>query len=126
MKFKLKPPGTQRWKLRCDVLLSTSAFKLNLRRFSEGRAGLVAVRRPDARGRAVQVDPMVPKLKPPGEKRLKRKCDILLSTSAFKFKLRRYSAAAAGGGGAAAYEALLRGRALGRGLHSSTFLSSST
>jgi len=33
---------------------------------------------------------MKPKLKPPGTKRLKPKCDILLSTSAFKFKLRRY------------------------------------
>jgi len=34
---------------------------------------------------------MNPKLKPPGTKRLKLKCDTLLSTSAFKFKLRRYS-----------------------------------
>jgi hypothetical protein len=42
-------------------------------------------------GRAVQVDPMRPKLKPPGTKRLKLKCDILLSTSAFKFNLRCYS-----------------------------------
>jgi len=33
---------------------------------------------------------MKPKLKPPGTKRLKLKCVILLSTSAFKFKLRRY------------------------------------
>ena len=42
-------------------------------------------------GKAVQVDPMKPKLKPPGTKRLKLKCDILLSTSAFKFSLRRYT-----------------------------------
>jgi len=35
----------------------------------------------------VQVDPM----KPPGTKRLKLKCDILLSTYAFKFNLRRYN-----------------------------------
>ena len=41
-------------------------------------------------GRAVQVDPMKPKLKPPGTKRLKLNCDVLLSTSAFKFNLRRY------------------------------------
>ena len=34
---------------------------------------------------------MKPKLKPPGTKRLKLKCDILLSTSAFEFNLRRYS-----------------------------------
>ena len=33
---------------------------------------------------------MKPKLKPPGTKRLKLKCDIMLSTSALKFKLRRY------------------------------------
>ena len=34
---------------------------------------------------------MKPKLKPPGTKRLKLKCDILLSTSAFNFNLRRYT-----------------------------------
>ena len=39
----------------------------------------------------MQVDPMKPKLKPPGTKRLKLKCDILLSTSALKFNLRRHS-----------------------------------
>jgi cohesin complex subunit SA-1/2 len=39
---------------------------------------------------------MKPKLNPPGTKRLKVKCDILLSTSAFKFKLRRYIEAVAG------------------------------
>jgi hypothetical protein len=38
----------------------------------------------------VQVDPMKPKLKPPGTKRLKLNCDIPLSTSAFKLNLRRY------------------------------------
>ena len=38
----------------------------------------------------MQVDPMNPKLKPPGTKRLKLKCDILLSTSGFKLNLRRY------------------------------------
>jgi len=42
-------------------------------------------------GRAVQVDPMKPKLKPPGAKRLKLKCDILLTTAPFKFNLRRYA-----------------------------------
>ena len=42
-----------------------------------------------AHGRAVQVDPMKPKLKPSGTKRLKLKCDILPSTSAFNFNLRR-------------------------------------
>ena len=34
---------------------------------------------------------MKPKLTPPGSKRLKLKCDILLSHSAFKFNLRRYT-----------------------------------
>ena len=47
------------------------------------------------RGRVVQVDPMKLKLKPPGTERLKLKCIILLSTSAFKFDLRRYTAAPA-------------------------------
>ena len=41
----------------------------------------------------MQVDPLKPKLKPPGSKRLKLKCDTLLSTSAFKFNLRRYTLA---------------------------------
>ena len=39
----------------------------------------------------MQVDPMKPKLKPPGTKPLKLKCNILLSTSAFNFNLRRYT-----------------------------------
>jgi len=34
---------------------------------------------------------MKPELKPPGTKLLKPKCDILLSTSAFKFNLRRHN-----------------------------------
>jgi hypothetical protein len=38
---------------------------------------------------------MNPKLKPPGTKRLKLNWDILLSTSAFKFNLRRYTVVAA-------------------------------
>jgi len=33
MKPKLKPPGTKRLKLNCDILLSTSALKLKLRRY---------------------------------------------------------------------------------------------
>jgi hypothetical protein len=39
----------------------------------------------------VQVDPIKPKLKPPGSKRLKQNGDVLLSTSAFKFNLRRHT-----------------------------------
>jgi len=38
----------------------------------------------------VQVDPLKPKLKPSGTKRLKLYCDMLLSTCAFNFNLRRY------------------------------------
>ena len=62
--------------------------------------GLVRFRRPHRQeqhrvalpphGRAVQVDPTKPKLKPPRTKHLKLKCDTLLQTSAFKFNLRRY------------------------------------
>ena len=37
----------------------------------------------------VQIDPIKPKLKPPGTKRFNPNCDVLLSTSAFKFNLRR-------------------------------------
>jgi len=39
----------------------------------------------------VQVDPIKPKLKIHGIRRLKLTCDVLLSTSAFKFNLRRYN-----------------------------------
>jgi hypothetical protein len=42
-------------------------------------------------GRAVQVDPIKPKLKPPGTKRLKLQYDEPLSKYAFKFNLRRYT-----------------------------------
>jgi len=38
-----------------------------------------------------QVDPMKPNMKPPRTKRLILKCDVVLSTSAFKFNLRRYN-----------------------------------
>jgi hypothetical protein len=42
-------------------------------------------------GRVVQVDSIKPTLKPPGCKRLKLKCDLLLSNFAFKISLRRYA-----------------------------------
>jgi hypothetical protein len=35
MKPRLKPPGTKRLKPKCDILLSTFAFKINLRRYIE-------------------------------------------------------------------------------------------
>jgi hypothetical protein len=34
MKPKLKAPGTERLKLKCDILLSTPAFKFNLCRYT--------------------------------------------------------------------------------------------
>jgi len=52
-------------------------------------AGIGACSQFDGLGWAVQVDPIKSKLTPPETKRLKLKCDILLSTSAFKFNLRR-------------------------------------
>ena len=39
----------------------------------------------------MQVDPIKPRLKPNGTKRLKLKRNELLSISAFKFNLRRYT-----------------------------------
>ena len=39
----------------------------------------------------MQLDPIKPKLKPPGSKLLKLKCDVLPSNFAFKFNLRRYN-----------------------------------
>ena len=44
----------------------------------------------DPDGRAVQVEPIKSKLKPPGIERLKLKHDNLLSRFAFKFDFRRY------------------------------------
>ena len=41
----------------------------------------------------MQVDPIKPKLKLPGTKRLKLKCDTPLSDFAFRFQLRRYTLA---------------------------------
>jgi len=39
----------------------------------------------------VQVDPIKPTLKPPGTKHWRLKCDELLSSLPFKFRLRRYT-----------------------------------
>ena len=57
----LKAPGPEYLKLEYDKLLSTFAFKFNLRRFTKART----------RGRTVQVEPMKPTLKAPGTQRLK-------------------------------------------------------
>jgi hypothetical protein len=56
-----------------------------------GRLPQGALRAPPVQGRAVQVDPIKPKLKPPETEPLKLKCDVQLSTSAFKFNLRRHN-----------------------------------
>ena len=76
-------------------LLSNLAFNFSLRRYSAVRESLALQKDnavlTDHLGRAVQVDPIKPKLKPSGTKRLKLNCDVLLPISAFKFKLRRYT-----------------------------------
>jgi hypothetical protein len=58
----------------------------------------------------VQVDPIKPKLRPPGTKLLKLKCDILLSTSAFRFNLRRYRVGSGAGSAAQSANADTVGR----------------
>ena len=50
------------------------------------------------RGRAVQLDPMKVTVKAPGSKRLKLKCEELLSNVAFNFNLLRYTAVIANAG----------------------------
>jgi len=40
MKPTLKPSGTKRLKLRCDVLLSNGAFKFKLRRYTKGQVNV--------------------------------------------------------------------------------------
>jgi hypothetical protein len=52
---------------------------------------------PGGHGRAVQVDPVKPTLKPPGTKHLKLKSDKPLSKFAFNFNLRRYTMGSAVG-----------------------------
>ena len=47
--------------------------------------------RADKQGWAVQEDPIKPTLKAPGTKRLKVKCEKLLSIFSFNLSLRRYS-----------------------------------
>jgi len=93
IKPMLKATGSARLKLKCDDLLLNFAIDFNMRGYTlvgpvgagDGRGG-VAVH-----GLAVQVHPLKPTLKPPGTERLKLQCDILPSTIAFKFNLRRYT-----------------------------------
>ena len=39
IKPKLKPPRTKHLTLNCDILLSNSAFKFNLRRYNKPKRG---------------------------------------------------------------------------------------
>ena len=39
---RLKPPGTKRLKLKCDIVLSSFAFKFNLRRYNSANGDVVA------------------------------------------------------------------------------------
>ena len=88
IKLALKAPGTKRLRLIHNWTALKVCFQFKLAPLQLGaRGGAGAV----LRGRAVQVDPMKPKLKPPGTKRLKLEYDGLLSNIGFKFSLRRYN-----------------------------------
>jgi hypothetical protein len=68
-------------------------------------------------GRAVQVHPIKPMLKPPGTKHLRLKCDEQLSSFAFKFNSCRYTPAAP----ATSPAKCAWSTPTGRGLHSFPF-----
>jgi hypothetical protein len=85
-------------KLKCDELLLSFSFHIQLAPLLEGRQPQHLAPVPDPQraedcGRAVQVDPMEPTLKAPEAKRLKLKYDELLSNFASNFNLRHYTAA---------------------------------
>jgi hypothetical protein len=77
MKAMVTPPGTKLLKLKRDILLSTSAFKFSLRRYTlvpvHRAAAPHAAHRAVQPGGAVQVDPFKPTLKAPRTMRLKLK-----------------------------------------------------
>jgi hypothetical protein len=81
----------------CCQFYFNFAFKFILRRYTEVAwlpdLKKLALGDNDLYGGAVQVDSIKPELTPPGTRRLKLNCDVLLSTSAFKFNLRRYTTA---------------------------------
>jgi hypothetical protein len=74
MKPMLTPRGTKRSKLKCDILLSTFAFKFNLRRYIKGMLegmerlygmdGTAAARRPPHAARHVIPRPRHPTQEP--------------------------------------------------------------
>ena len=83
----LKAPTVSALEIQRDGLLSTVCFQIKLVPLQQGRDQ----HHPQAAvGRAVQVDPIKPILKPPGTKRLKLEYDGLLSNFAFNSNLRRY------------------------------------
>ena len=67
--------------------------RLHMPRFNVefGAVDLSGALRAMGLGAAVQVDPIKPKLKASTSKRLKLRCDYMLSSFAFKFNLRRYT-----------------------------------
>ena len=64
MKPKLKPPGAKRLKLNCNVPLSTSAFKFNLRRYNSATTCLGQT---PSRDSATSFDGRIPELQVPRE-----------------------------------------------------------
>ena len=95
-KSELKLPRTQRLTLQYHEPLSNFAFKLDLQRYTMGVsiAASSAVAGAVPRGTAVQLDPVKLTLKAPKYKLLKLEHEIVLSSYAFKFNLRCYTAAA--------------------------------
>jgi hypothetical protein len=102
----LKAPGANLLTLKFDERLSNFAFKFNLCQYSLAGIHAALTHNPAAvtsaclqlatavvgrRRLTLSVKPM---LKPHGTKLLKLKRDEMLSTSAFKFDLRRYTVAA--------------------------------
>jgi len=93
IKRTLKAPGSKRLRLKCDMLLSTSALKFNLRRHSLVNNAAVCFNDPTLYGKVGRCRLTLSKatLKAPGSKRLKLEYDVTLSDFAFKFNSRRYS-----------------------------------
>jgi len=85
----LKAPMVSAFEATYDKPLSISAFSYQLEPLHSGGRGPEGS--VSGHGRALQVDPIKPTLKPPGAEHLKLKCGVPPSNFAFKFKLRRYS-----------------------------------
>jgi len=100
IKPALKAPGTRRVETKIRLPAFKLWFQIQLAPLHHGR--LIALKTldlgknrltsvPAEFGRAVQLDPIKPKLKAPETQRLKLKVHELLSSFAFKFNLRRSS-----------------------------------